>query len=104
MNVGTIERFATQPQVNDLTVAWGAVTVLFDHAPDLASFVKDAAGKIVGPIRISREVRAPVDPRPIPNPGGVAVRIRDRPVQSTVVRPGEAVPGCSPGPCLPGSP
>jgi transcriptional regulator GlxA family with amidase domain len=42
------------------------VAELFDHAPDLASFVKDAAGKVIGLIGISRDVRAPVDPRHIP--------------------------------------
>jgi len=47
VKVGTIGGFAAQPQVNDLTVAAGVLAELFDHAPDLAFFVKDAAGRYV---------------------------------------------------------
>ena len=47
MKVGTIGGFAAQAQVKDLTVATGVLAELFDHAPDLAFFVKDAAGRYV---------------------------------------------------------
>ena len=45
MKVGTVRRFAAQPQVGDLTVAAGVLAELFDHAPDLAFFVKDSTGR-----------------------------------------------------------
>jgi PAS domain S-box-containing protein len=45
VKVGTIERLGAQPQVDDLTVAAQVLAELFDHAPDLAFFVKDSAGR-----------------------------------------------------------
>jgi PAS domain S-box-containing protein len=47
VKVGTIGGFAAQPEVNDLRVASGVLAELFDHAPDLAFFVKDADGRYV---------------------------------------------------------
>lgn len=47
MKVGTIERLGAPPQVKDLTLAAQVLAELFDHAPDLAFFIKDAAGRYV---------------------------------------------------------
>ena len=38
---------SASPQVSNLSVAAGVLAELFDHAPDLAFFVKDSAGRYV---------------------------------------------------------
>jgi PAS domain S-box-containing protein len=47
VNVGTIRAVGISLQVSDLSVAAGLLAELFDHAPDLAFFVKDSAGRYV---------------------------------------------------------
>jgi AraC-like DNA-binding protein len=45
VKVGTIKAIRAQASTSDLSVAVEVLAELFDHAPDLAFFVKDAAGR-----------------------------------------------------------
>ena len=47
MKVGTIRALGAGLQVSNLVVAAGVLAELFDHAPDLAFFVKDREGRYV---------------------------------------------------------
>lgn len=47
MKVGTIKAPGARLQASEAAVAVGVLAELFDHAPDLAFFVKDAAGRYV---------------------------------------------------------
>ena len=47
MKVGTLRAVGAQLPARNLAVAAGVLAELFDHAPDLAFFVKDGAGRYV---------------------------------------------------------
>ena len=47
VKVGTIRGLGARLQASNLAVAAGVLAELFDHAPDLAFFVKDSAGRYV---------------------------------------------------------
>ena len=47
MKIGTIKALRLQASTSTPSVAVEVLAELFDHAPDLAFFVKDAAGRVL---------------------------------------------------------